>query len=174
MNIQDRITLVGGVVLIGLGVLFLVLNTVLGLTVATTWPIIFFVLAAGFYLPPLVLPYARQALAALFIPGSVMLALGLIFFYDTLTSDWASWAYAWLLIPAGVGLGLALASWVGGWGKDPAVVGLWMLAVSAAIFCIFGTLFGGPVLKAITPVLLILVGILILLRAFLRRPTRTI
>jgi hypothetical protein len=137
-----------------------------------TWPVIFFLIALGFYLPPILWPSARQGLAALFIPGSILVALGLIFFYNTLTDDWASWAYAWTLIPGGVGLGLALASRYGGWGHGTMWVGIWMIVGSLVVFGFFGMLFGGAALRSIGPVLLIVGGVLLLVRAFMR-PARS-
>ncbi|HEY4690122.1 MAG TPA: hypothetical protein VIK33_12480 [Anaerolineae bacterium] len=168
MNSTDRSSTVVALVLIGLGVLFLLFNLVPGLDWGNGWPIIFFVIALGFYLPPIMWPSARQGLAALFIPGSVMVALGLIFLYNTFTDDWASWAYAWTLIPGGVGLGLALAASIGRWGRGTLWVGIWMIVGSVAVFSLFGTMFGGPVLKSIGPVLLIAGGVLLLLRSLVR------
>ena len=166
MNAANRSSTAIALILIGLGALFLAFNLVPGLQLGRTWPVIFFIIAAGFYLPALVWPESRQGLAALLIPGSIMLALGLIFFYNTLTNDWASWAYAWTLIPGGVGLGLALASRVGQWGQGTLWTGVWMMVGSVVVFGLFGMLFGGPVLKAFGPIVLIAGGVLLLLRQF--------
>jgi hypothetical protein len=106
----------------------------------------------------------------LFIPGSILLALGLIFTYDVLTQDWASWGYAWTLIVAGVGGGMALAGWTGRWGSVPTWVGSWMLLGSLAIFALFSSIFGQPLLKMAGPALLIIAGILLITRGF--RPNR--
>lgn len=161
------------VVLIGLGVLFLAFNIIPGLDIGKTWPIIFFLIAGGFYLPALVWSDQRQALAALFIPGSIMLTLGAVFFYNTLSDDWGSWAYLWTLIPGGVGLGLALASRIGRWGEGTQWAGVWMMIGSLMAFGFFGMLFGSSLLRIVGPVLMIIGGLLLLLRAF-RRPARTI
>ena len=110
MNPNHRGSLIAGVILIGLGVLFFLLNLLPGVNFDKLWPVIFILLAAGFFIPPLLWPQQRQGLSGLFIPGAIMLMLGLIFFYNTFTNDWASWAYAWTLIPGGVGLGLWLDS----------------------------------------------------------------
>ncbi|HLF29096.1 MAG TPA: hypothetical protein VJG32_22440 [Anaerolineae bacterium] len=171
MNSHDRSSIIVAVILILLGVLFLAYNLIPGLNIGRTWPAIFFLIAAGFYLPPFIWPSARQGLAALFIPGSIMIVLGLIFTYNTVTDDWASWAYAWTLIPAGVGLGLALAARFGAWGRSTLWTGIWMIVVSTIVFGFFGTLFGGAALKSLGPILLIAGGVLLLLRSFIR-PTR--
>lgn len=169
MNPNTRGSLVAGIILIGLGVLFFLFNVIPGFHIGALWPMIFVLLAAGFFIPPLLWPQQRQGLSGLFIPGSIMLMLGLIFFYNTLTNDWASWAYAWTLIPGGVGLGLWLGSWYGRWGKDSMLTGQWMLAISVLVFGLFGMLFGSPALKIAGPILLILGGILLMVRAF-RKP----
>lgn len=166
MNPTNRGSLVIGLILIGLGILFFLFNIIPGLNAAALWPMIFLILALGFFAPPLLWPKAREGLAGLFIPGAIMLMLGVIFFYDTLTNDWASWAYAWTLIPGGVGLGLWLGSWYGNWGKDSMAVGQWMLAISVLVFGLFGTLFGSPVLKVAGPILLIVGGVLLMARSF--------
>ncbi len=172
MSPTDRSPAVIAVILIGLGILFLAFNNIPGLDIGRAWPLIFFLIAGGFYLPPIVWPAERRRLAGLFIPGSVILVLGLIFFYNTLTDDWAAWAYAWTLIPGSVGLGLALASRFGEWGRGTMWVGIWMIVGSVVVFGFFGTLFGGPALKAIGPVALIAGGVLLLLRS-LARPARS-
>jgi hypothetical protein len=173
MDTTDRSSTVVALILIGLGALFLAFNLIPGLQLGRTWPVIFFLIAAGFYLPAFLWPASRQGLAALFIPGSIMLTLGLIFFYNTLTDDWAAWAYAWTLIPGGVGLGLALASRFGEWGRSTMWVGIWMMVGSVVVFGFFGALFGGVALRTIGPIALIIGGVLVLLRSFMR-PARTI
>jgi hypothetical protein len=70
------------------------------------------------------------------------------------------------LIVAGVGGGMALASWAGRWGSVPTWVGNWMLMGSLAIFALFASIFGLPLLKLAGPVLLIIAGILLITRGF--------
>ena len=99
------------------------------------------------------------------IPGTIMITLGCIFQYNVLSNDWASWGYAWILITAGVGLGLALAGWIGSWGREIITIGWWMFILSTIVFSIFATLFGGIALRAAAPVALILFGIWLLIRS---------
>lgn len=164
MQVTDRSSFIIAIFFIGIGVLFLFLTMFQGVFFAELWPLIFFVLAAGFYAPSIFFPDSRQELAALYIPGTIMLGLGMIFFYDTVTNDWGSWAYAWLLIPASVGLGLMLASNIGGWGGPTRAVGLWMLVISVALFGFFGTLFGTVIIRTAGPLMMILGGALLLFR----------
>jgi hypothetical protein len=157
MNLKYRGSIIFGVVLIVIGVIFLVFAMVPGLSLSLSWPVIFYILAAAFAVPYFVWPEARTGLAALFIPGSVFLSLGLIFTYTVISNDWVAWAYAWLLLVAGVGLGLALASTLGNWGNTGLWIGIWMLGISTGLFGLFATLFGAPLLKTLGSGLVILV-----------------
>lgn len=165
MNSNNRINIIPGIIIVAIGILFLLLNLFTKPSMGTLWPLIFFLIAIGFYLPPLGWPQARENLSAFFIPGSIMAVLGLIFLYNTLTGDWLAWAYMWSLIPAGVGMGLTLAAFFGQWGDEATRVGFWMLTISLAVFSVICTLFGSPIFKIIGPVLLISGGLLLFLRS---------
>lgn len=173
MKRMDRSSLTAALFLIGLGAIFLVFNLIPGLSFAQTWPVIFIVVAAAFFLPAVIAEDAQRGLAALAIPGSIFLGLGLIFLYNTISGDWSAWAYAWLLIPASVGLGLLVASWIGGWGTPVTEVGIWLLIINGAAFGLFATLFGSEFLKTLGAGALILGGLLMLLRAFRKGNTST-
>jgi hypothetical protein len=164
MKMMNRSTLVLGILLVAIGVVFLALNLIPGIDMHKAWPVIMFVIAAGFFLPAILWSPARRGLAALFIPGAILAALGLILTYNTFSGDWGSWGYAWTLIIAGVGLGLMLAAWAGNWGKTTVIVGAWILASSLVVFSIFAAIFGGPLFKGIGPLFLILLGFWLLLR----------
>lgn len=169
MDSSRKVSLAFGVLLIAFGVILFIFSLVPGAWIGQAWPIIFFLVAAGFFLPVFLWPESRQGLAALFIPGSVFISLGLIFLYATLSQDWVVWAYAWLLIVAGVGLGIMLASVAGRWGKSSYWAGVWLMTVSIGIFGLLATLLGEPAIKIIGAVLVILVGVFILVRA-IRKP----
>jgi hypothetical protein len=62
---DKRGNVVVALLLIGFGLVFLFFNFIPGLTMQTYWPFIFFILAAGFYVPPLVIPGARKGLSSL-------------------------------------------------------------------------------------------------------------
>jgi len=170
MNESNRGTLVAGAGLILLGAFFICLNLIPGFNLHGTWPVIFIVIAFAFFLPALVWPRSRKGLAALFIPGTIFGVLGLIFLFNTLTGNWAVWAYAWTLIPASVGLGMLLASQTGGWGHGTWLVGLWMALVSVAVFAVFAALFGDMTLKFIGAGFMILMGLGLLARSIWMKP----
>ena len=100
------------------------------------WPLALFVVSIGLLLPLLIWPSERKTLAAFFIPALVLLALGTIFLYDTLSGDWASWTFAWILIPTSVGSGLYLAARFGQWGAAAQKVGVWMALCGLALFAL--------------------------------------
>ena len=170
MQITNRSLVVVGGLLIGLGVLFLALNFVPGWSFGKAWPLIFFLLAAGFVAPVFLFPMYRQWIGALFIPGMVMLTLGLIFLYNSLSGDWSVWAYAWLLLIGAVGMGMMAAGSYSRWSRSVVDVGLWLLLVPLGLFALFGALFGGPEIKIIAPVLLLVGGVALLARSMRRTP----
>ncbi|MRR13769.1 hypothetical protein EG835_15275, partial [bacterium] len=98
-----------GVTLIIAGI-GLTLAQVLGFAVLRIgWPLlvivpgVLFVLAA-FSVPP------GKGISYLAVPGSMVLATGIVLQAQTVSGDWQSWSYAWALIaPASLGLGLLVA-----------------------------------------------------------------
>jgi hypothetical protein len=164
----DRGSLVGALVLIILGAVFLILNFVPDVGFEELWPVIFFVTALGFYLPAVIWPESRRGLAALYIPGSIILVMGITFLYNTLSGDWGVWAFAWLLIPLSIGMGMTLAAWVGSWAPPVGEVGIWIMVLNAVGFGLFATLFGEALIKAFGAGMVIGGGVLMLLRGYLR------
>ena len=120
-----------GVVLLGLNIFF-------GGKINFTLPLVFLMLGSAFII--LVFVFARQWAwaAVLYIPGCILLALGLIFLLNVITNDWNSWAYAWLLILSGLGSGLMLASRSLNWRKQfsQAGIGLAVLTLIVAAGCL--------------------------------------
>jgi hypothetical protein len=169
MNTKNSGSMIAGIGLVLLGALFICLNLFPGITLDKTWPVIFFVIAFAFFLPGLAWPESRKGLAALYIPGTIIFVLGLIFLFCTLTGFWAAWAFAWILVPASVGLGMMLAAWGGKWQRGVWLVGVWMALISTAVFAVFAALFGNTLLKYIGAGFMVLMGILLLVRSFLKK-----
>jgi DNA-binding CsgD family transcriptional regulator len=97
-----------------------------------------------------------------FLPACLLAALGIIFFFNILTNDWDAWAYAWLLLPAGLGAGLALAGRADDsrpLAKAFFTTGLALAATSLALFVLFGAIAGGLFIQIIAPFLLIAGGV---------------
>ena len=164
---NSRTSVVIGGILILIGAIFLFVN-VFQINFGQVWPIVFFIIGAGFYLPVLLLAHDRQNLAGLLVPGTIMFGLGVIFFYNILATNWGSWAYIWTLVPAAVGLGLLLAARVGQWGGDTMKVGFWMFVVSTGACLILAAFFNGGNVGSIGAVMLIGFGVFLLIRSIRR------
>lgn len=170
MNESKRGTLVTGIVLVILGTAFIIVNLIPGITPIRTWPFIFIVAGIGFFLPALIWPDAREGLAGLYIPGAIFITLGGIFLFNTLSGNWAIWGYAWILIPASVGLGLFLGATVGKWDKAVSRTGIWMMLISTTVFAFMAALFGNTLVRILGAGFLVAIGLFIFLRALLKKP----
>lgn len=172
METTNRGAVVVGTLLIGTGVLFLLVNLLPGIDLARLWPGIFIAVAIALLLPPWILPSHRNALAALLLPGTILLVLGAIFAYQVTTNDWESWSYVWALIPGSVGAGLWAAARAGYWGSGASTVGLWLVGGSLVAFVIFAAFLGGdsPLARG-APLALIALG-LVITASSLVRPQR--
>jgi hypothetical protein len=104
------------------------------------------------------------------VPASIVAGIGGILYYQDLNNDYSSWSYTWALIPGFVGVGTILAGLLGEHTRKNLARGLRLLVISAVLFLVFATLFGGlDVLGAYgAPILIILLGLYILARGFMR------
>jgi hypothetical protein len=171
MNETKRGSLMAGIGLVLLGALFICIDLIPGISLAKAWPLIFFVISFAFFLPGLAWPDSRKGLAALYIPGTIFFVLGAIFLFNMLTANWVIWAFAWILIPASVGLGLILAAWAGKWSRGVGLVGIWIALTSLATFAVFAALFGDMVVKFIGAGIMVLMGIMMFIRSFVKKQT---
>jgi hypothetical protein len=77
----------------------------LRLDIGTLWPLFIIIPGAAFL-------YAAQSgdeeRAGLYYPGMIITGTGLILLYQMWSGHWASWAYAWTLYPAFVGVAMEL------------------------------------------------------------------
>lgn len=169
MNTMDRGRVILAAILIGLGLLFLLFNLIPGYRLALAWPAFLMIVGLAMLLPPFLWPQIRQGLAALWIPGIMLLVLSLIFFYNVATGDWSSWGFLWILLPTAAGVGLSLAAFIGKWGQPVVWVGLALAISGLIIFSLFAFIFGDRLLQAIGPAGLIVLGVLVLMGAFRRR-----
>jgi hypothetical protein len=165
MNNSNRGTLITGITLLALGAILIVLNLIPGININQFWPLIIIAAGIGFFLPVLIWPGSKHGLSGLFIPGTIILVLGLLFLYNAISRDWASWAFAWMLIPASVGFGIFLGAWIGEWGKAAKATGLWIGVISLAFFSLFAALFGTFFMKSLGAIFLIAAGVLFILYA---------
>jgi hypothetical protein len=136
------------------------------------WP--FFIIAPGVVLLTMAVLAGREDGPGFAIGGSVVTTVGLILLYQQSTGHWESWAYVWALIPAAVGMALALHG-IAFRTPDMVRTGFRMAAVAAAGFVagfwFFESVFDtgrAPVdLGTWWPAILVVVGLLIAGRALL-------
>lgn len=103
-------------------------------------------------------------------PASIFIGIGGLLYYQNATGDWASWAYAWTLIPGFVGVGVFFAELMQGRFRSAIVGGGWLVIISGTMFLIFASFLGGPNwLGPYWPLLIILLGVISLVQAFFRR-----
>jgi peptidoglycan/LPS O-acetylase OafA/YrhL len=166
---RSNAALVGGSLLIGFGLLALASQLFRdSLNWSLLWPfsviligVLFF---AGMFL-------GGRSVSGLAIPGAIITGIGLMLLYQSLTSHWESWAYAWTLILLLVGVGIYIA---GAYGRSDRQKrsGLKLMELGFILFVIFGAFFeglfsaeGGLGFRSLLfPVLLILLGVYLILR----------
>lgn len=168
MSQAQRSSLAGGLLLIGLGALFLIyqlspqLREMLALELA--WPLI--VVGVGLFLFFLGLVVGAPDMA---VPASIVSGIGGLLYWQNASGNWESWAYAWTLILGFVGVGVILAGLLGGRPAKGLRDGLPLVFISLVGYAIFGSFLGGfDVLGPYWPVLLILAGVAILIRPLFR------
>jgi hypothetical protein len=103
------------------------------------------------------------------IPASIIAGIGGILYYQNANHDFTSW-YMWTLIPGFVGVGKILAGLLGENTRRNLAHGLNLIVISAVMFMVFATIFGGiSVLGDYgVPAILILLGLYVLVRGFVR------
>jgi hypothetical protein len=168
MDKSKRTTLTLGVLLVIFGALFIAANFIPSFKVlleqANTWPFIIEAVAVGLLVLGLIIGVPDMAVPAVIVAG-----IGAILWWQNLTGRWETWSYMWALIPGFSGLGMLLAKALGGKERYNAWNALNTIGTSIVLFVIFGAFFGGfKFMGAYWPVALILVGVLLGLRTFIR------
>lgn len=161
---KQHSSIVGGVILILVGLFFLAIQFFPGwlsfIDFANYWP--FIIVGVG----GLFLVAAIAGTPALAIPGSIVGGIGLLLLWQNISGNWASWAYAWALIPGFVGVGQLLFNLLDPPSRSGRVrEGRHLITISAIMFVIAFVFFNGlPILGNFWPVLLILGGVVLLWR----------
>ena len=145
-------------VLAGVGVILFGVNIILGWTLNIALPLVFLVLGGGF----LVLTFRWKAdwkwAPWLYVPAMLLIAFGIIFLMNILTGDWRSWAYAWLLLISGIGVGMVLANRDKHWHPAVTIAGWGLALTGITFFVIFGAITGGILIQVMAPILLVMAG----------------
>jgi hypothetical protein len=173
MDAGKRSRLGLGVLLVAIGIAFLVLQIVPGLTnwfnVPYSWPLIVVGVGALILIIGLLSGAPESAIGACVVAG-----IGGILYYQNSTGDWVSWSYAWTLIPGFAGVGMIISGILGGRVSHSISNGLNQILVCVILFLIFGSIFGRMFggfryLGNYWPLLLVVAGLLIIVRAVFRR-----
>ncbi len=168
MNPMDRSRIAAALVLILIGVWLLLVQFVPSLQAFAiserTWPLL--IVGVGVLLALIGLATWTPAML---VPACIVGGIGGLLYYQNLTGDWKSWAYAWTLIPGFVGVGVFFSSLLSGRVREAVTGGGWLVLISSVMFLIFGAFLGGPNLFGIYwPVLVILLGVILLAQSFFR------
>jgi hypothetical protein len=152
------------VLLILLGLWFLVTQFVPGLQGWFSWPLV--IVGVGVLLLVLGLVTGEPGML---VPACIVGGIGGLLYWQWTTDNWASWSWSWSLIPGFVGVGTVLYGLVSG-KRDQVRGGAWLVFISLVMFAIAGSFFGAlGFLGQYWPVLVILLGLVVLVRAFIRR-----
>jgi hypothetical protein len=165
---QNRTNLALGLILLAIGGWLLAVRQVPALQDLMdnfTWPM--WTIGAGVLILFIGLLTGSPGMA---VPASIVAGIGGILYYQNETGNFASWSYMWALIPGFVGVGTILAGVLGENTRRNLGHGLRLIVTSAVLFLIFATFFGGLSILGEygLPVVLILLGLYILARGFMR------
>ncbi len=168
MDSKRRSSIAGGLVLILLGLAFLVPQLFPQLrewlSPRNAWPLIIVAVGAVMFFVALITWTPGMVVGACVLGG-----IGGLLYWQNATGNWASWAYAWTLIPGFAGVGTFLMyAMQGEWGNAFRRGG-WSIVISAVLFCVFAAFLGGPnYLGAYWPLLLIALGVIMLAQSLWR------
>mgnify|MGYP003984352911 CR=1 FL=1 len=152
----------GGLILILLGAWFLAIQFVpqMKAWAEGSWALSIIGIAAIFLVVSIL-----NNIPGLSIPAFIIGGIGGLLYYQSVTGDWESWAYAWTFIPGFVGLGLLFFS-LQTRDKGAMQAGFILLFISSVLFFVFGSFLGASEqLIQYWPLLLILAGAWSMLRS---------
>ena len=151
---SNQAATIGGIVLVGLGIVFL-LQQAIGFDIGHFgWPP--FVILPGLALLAAYALGPRRA-SGLAVPGCVVTTIGLLLAIQNTFTLWATWAYSWTLIIAAVGIGLTLQSERLGQPRA-AKSGILLFELGLLGFVVFATLFELILAIGLSSALLALIG----------------
>ena len=168
MDRERRSGLAAGLILILLGAWFLAVQLLPGLRLwvnaTLSWPLI--IVGVGVLLLVIGLLVGAPGMA---VPAAIVGGIGGLLYWQNATGNWASWAYAWTLIPGFVGVGLLLAGLLGENPRQTLREGSRMVVISLILFAVFSSFLGGwRIFGPYWPVLIILLGLWLLVQPLLR------
>ena len=134
---NSRGAMIGGIILVALGLIFLAAQFLKINISSYLWPFFIIGFGAFFFVG---MAAGGKAAGALAIPGSIISMVGLILLYQNTFDHYASWAYAWGLIIVAVGIGFIIN---GRWVDNDAIArgGKQLIGLGLILFLAFGTFF---------------------------------
>lgn len=166
---SNSAALVGGALLIAFGLLSLAGQLFRGLVNWSYWWPISIIVFGGLFFAGMFA--GGKQVSGLAIPGSIISGIGLLLLYQSLTSHWESWSYAWSLIVVFVGAGIYIMGLYGG-DEDQKKAGARVIRIGFVLFVIFGAFF--EMLFSLSeplgargllfPILMILLGLYLVVR----------
>ena len=167
---RNKSGIVGGIILILLGLLFLASEIFPGIFSFWEWPFMIVLVGLVFLLWAII-----GGVGSLAIPGSILSGIGGILYYQNAYNAWGTWSFIWALIPGFVGVGIMLSGLIDRDFKGRFFGGLSLLVISAILFFAFGSFFGmAPGISKYWPVLLVALGLISLIRAFVKNKTQEV
>jgi len=102
-------------------------------------------------------------------PACIVGGIGVLLYWQNVTGNWESWAYAWTLIPGFVGVGIVLTGLLSRGNRQSVHEGGTLILISLVLFAIFGSFFGAlGLMGKYWPILLVALGLLMLIRPLFR------
>jgi len=144
----------GGLILVLVGAWFLAVQFVPQLNdwAEGSWPLTIIGVGVVFLLVSIL-----NNIPGLSIPAFIIGGIGSLLYYQNVTGDWDSWAYAWSFIPGFVGLGLLFYS-LQAKEKGTMQAGFILLFLSTMFFVVFGSFLGAPVVAGLWSMVRSLLG----------------
>jgi len=160
-------TILAGLILIAVGVIFLLMplfpNVSDMLNIDQHWPLIIVLVGGMFILGALL---GSPGLA---IPGSIVGGIGLLLYYQNLTGNWQTWAFAWTLIPVFVGIGIILSKAIDGDLASGLKSGGRLILIGFILFLVFGSFMGAGLGRSFgLAIVLIGLGLWMVIRVFMK------
>jgi hypothetical protein len=129
---------IAGVILMGLGGLFLIAQLLGGTFWAYFWP--YLIIGVGLTFLVSMITGGRGA-GGLAIPGSVVTTVGTILFIQNAFGWWESWTFAWTFIVISVGVGIYMMGVINESEKAKST-GVNIAGIGAVLLFVFGAFFG--------------------------------
>jgi DNA-binding CsgD family transcriptional regulator len=147
--------------LIVLGITLLTLKFVLAGSMNIALPLVFLVLGGGYFVLVFTFQPQWRWSSLLYVPGCLLIALGLILLINAITGEHRSWAYAWLLLTASIGIGLVIADRQQALHRLVRPISWAVIATSITFFVVAGAIAGGLFIQIMAPILLVVAGLLL-------------